>query len=245
VGAYTAAEAASYVNAGTVEFLVETRSEGAERFYFLEVNARLQVEHGVTEQVLGVDLVHAQLTVASGDPLPWRQEALMQRGHAIEVRIYAEDPAQQFLPQAGRLLLYREPRLPGVRIDSGVSEGDEVPRHYDPLVAKVIAAAETRPAAIDRLIAALQAFPVLGIRTNLPFLLRILQHDQFRAGTVDVGFVDRELSALVQDTTPDIPPYVAAAIREHSRMSTGTGGSPRKIRAQWDPWDRLSSWRLG
>src|SRR5439155_10965998 len=139
-------------------------------FYFLEMNTRLQVEHPVTEQVTGLDIVRAQLLVAAGERLPWTQADVSQRGHAIEARIYAEDPAQGFLPQAGRLLLYREPRLPGVRIDSGVAEGGDVPVYYDPLIAKVIASDETREAAITRLIAALREFPVLGIHTNIPFL---------------------------------------------------------------------------
>ena len=131
------------------------------------MNTRLQVEHPVTEQVTGFDLVRAQLLVAAGEPLPWTQDDVSQRGHAIEARIYAEDPAQGFLPQAGPLLLYREPRLPGVRVDSGVAEGGEVSIYYDPMIAKVIATAETRDLAIARLAAALRAFPVLGVRTNI------------------------------------------------------------------------------
>src|SRR6185295_17086153 len=127
-----AARAVSYRNAGTVEFLVDVADQS---FYFLEMNTRLQVEHPVTEQVVGVDLVRAQLAVASGEALPWNQASLTQRGHAIEARIYAEDPERGFIPQAGRLALYREPRMPGVRIDSGVGEGDEVSVHYDPLLA--------------------------------------------------------------------------------------------------------------
>src|SRR5262249_10793921 len=137
-GAIAAARASSYRNAGTVEFLVDLSGSNRDQapFHFLEMNTRLQVEHGVTEAVAGVDLVRAQLLVASGEALPWRQADLIQRGHAIEARVYAEDPANGFLPQAGRLLLYREPHVPGVRIDSGVREGDEITVHYDPLIAK-------------------------------------------------------------------------------------------------------------
>ena len=141
--AVAAARAAGYRNAGTIEFLVEGRGDAA-TFYFLEMNTRLQVEHAVTEAVAGVDLVRAQLLVASGEPLPWPDGSLTQRGHAIEARVYAEDPSRGFLPQAGRLLLYREPRLPGVRVDAGVVEGGEVSVHYDPMLAKVIASGETR-----------------------------------------------------------------------------------------------------
>ncbi len=136
--AVAAAQAAGYRNAGTVEFLVEGQGDQA-RFYFLEMNTRLQVEHPITECVVGVDLVRAQILVAAGEPLPWRQEDLAQRGHAIECRICAEDPAQGFLPQAGRLVVYRQPVRPGIRIDSGVEEGGEVPVYYDSLMAKLIA----------------------------------------------------------------------------------------------------------
>src|SRR5208282_5357576 len=144
--AVAAGEAIGYRNAGTVEFLLTPAGE----FFFLEMNTRLQVEHPVTECVTGVDLVRAQILVASGEPLPWTQEMLSQRGHAIECRIYAEDPAQGFLPQAGRVLCYREPRMPGVRIDAGVTEGSEVPVYYDPMLAKLIASGETREAARER-----------------------------------------------------------------------------------------------
>src|SRR5476651_833792 len=215
--AIAAARAANYRNAGTIEFLVDTG--GSERtrptnetpFYFLEMNTRLQVEHPVTEQVTGLDLVRAQILVASGEPLPWTQEAVSQRGHAVEARVYAEDPAQGFLPQAGRLLLYREPRLPGIRVDSGVVEGGEVSIYYDPMMAKVIATAENRERAIARLGAALRAFPVLGLHTNIPFLLRILEHPRFQDGTMDTAFLDRE-GATLADTPADIPPHVRAAV---------------------------------
>ena len=163
--AVAAARAAAYRNAGTIEFLLEGTGEDA-RFFFLEMNTRLQVEHPVTEGVTGLDLVHAQLYIAAGEPLPWPQESLVQRGHALECRVYAEDPAQGFLPQAGPLLVYREPRGPGVRVDSGVTEGDEVSVHYDPLLAKVIVQAKTRASAIARASAALRDFPVLGIGTE-------------------------------------------------------------------------------
>ena len=241
--AILAARASSYLNAGTVEFLVDL--SGGRRddapFYFLEMNTRLQVEHGVTEQVAGVDLVRAQLLVASGEPLPWTGESLAQRGHAIEARVYAEDPSNGFLPQAGRLLLYREPRMPGVRIDSGVREGDVVSIFYDPLVAKVVATAESRDLAIARLSAALRDFPVLGIRTNIPFLLRILAHPGFHAGEMHTGFLDTDGASLAADPETPMPPVVRAAIaaadaRPGESSSTGTG--------VWDPWTRLQDWRV-
>ena len=230
--AVRAAAAVNYQNAGTVEFLVESTSS-APRFYFLEMNTRLQVEHGVTELATGVDLVHAQLRVAAGERLPWVEGSLSQRGHAIEARIYAEDPAAGFLPQAGRLLLYREPNMPGVRIDSGVFEGDDVSVHYDPLLAKVIAAAETRDLAVARLIAALRSFPILGMHTNISFLLKILEHPAFRAGRIDTGFLDRELSTLMS-RSDEIPEFVRAALAAHvERVPAGENVS----RAPLDPWN--------
>ena len=177
--AVAAARTAGYRNAGTIEFLLEGDGDDA-RFYFLEMNTRLQVEHPVTELVTGTDLVRAQLLVAMGRPLPWRQAELAQRGHAIECRVYAEDPANGFLPQAGPLRLYREPSGPGIRIDSGVEEGTDVPVQYDPMLAKLIAFAETRAQAIERAAAALRDFPILGVRTNV--VSSGAEHPAFRAG---------------------------------------------------------------
>src|SRR5206468_5259397 len=182
------------------------------RFYFLEMNTRLQVEHPVTEAVVGVDLVRAQLLIASGVPLAWAQDSLGQRGHAIEARVYAEDPSRGFLPQAGRVLLYREPRAPGVRIDSGIAEGGEVSVHYDPLLAKVVAAAESRELARRRLIAALRDFPILGVPTNIPFLLRVLEHPRFAAGDVDTAFLDTEGAPLVAAPPTETPAFVLLAM---------------------------------
>jgi acetyl-CoA carboxylase biotin carboxylase subunit len=238
--AVRAARAAHYLNAGTIEFLVDPGRDGAApRFYFLEMNTRLQVEHPVTEMVTGVDLVHAQIRVASGQPLPWTQSALSQRGHAIEARVYAESPARGFVPQAGPLLLYREPRWPGVRVDAGVTEGDQVSIHYDPLLAKVIARGETRAAAVDRLRAALLDFPVLGIETNIPFLIRILDHPRLRSGDVDTAFLDGEADSLAAGAVPaGIPEPVRAAFAAHHTDATVPGDASR---AAWDPWSRPAS----
>lgn len=233
--AVAAAAAVGYVNAGTIEFLLEGVGDDA-RFYFLEMNTRLQVEHPVTEAVTGVDLVHAQLTVAAGGALPWTQEALSQRGHAIECRIYAEDAANGFLPQAGPLLVYREPQGPGLRIDSGVVEGDVVSVNYDPLLAKLTAHAESRGAAIDRALAALRNFPVLGIRTNVPFLLRILDHPAFRAGQVHTGFVDTHIEDLVASSAVPAEALAAAAMAAAPvRQTAPAGAAP-------DPWTTLAGW---
>ena len=243
--AIAVARAARYRNAGTVEFLLEGSGDSA-RFYFLEMNTRLQVEHPVTEQVTGVDLVRAQIVVAAGQPLPWRQEDLEQRGHAIEVRVYAEDPARQDLPQAGTLLLYREPSMPGIRIDTGITEGAEVAVHYDPMLAKLIATGETRDAARQRALAALHQYPILGIRTNIPLLIQLLEHPRFVAGDVDTGFLDAE-GDIIRSGLPSTPPAEVLAIAAVARAegpalagigSTGAGASGI------DPWSSLRGARV-
>jgi acetyl-CoA carboxylase biotin carboxylase subunit len=237
--AIAAARAAGYRNAGTVEFLLEEEGDGA-RFYFLEMNTRLQVEHPVTEALTGRDLVHAQLAVAAGETLPWTQEALERRGHALECRVYAEDPARDFLPQAGPLLVYREPRGPGIRVDSGVVEGGEVPVHYDPLIAKLIVHAETRCDAIARARAALSQFAILGVRTNVPFLIRLLDDEEFRAGRLHTRSIDDRLPDLLGGPA-EPPPYVmavASAIR--SEWRAGDDGASA---VSPDPWQTLEGWR--
>jgi acetyl/propionyl-CoA carboxylase alpha subunit len=189
------------------------------------MNTRLQVEHPVTEAVTGLDLVRAQLLVASGDPLPWTQDAIAQRGHAIEARVYAEDPASEFLPQAGRVARYREPRGPGVRVDSGIAEGNEISVYYDPMIAKVVASAETRALAVARLRAALADFEIAGVRTNLSFLVKVLDQPAFREGRVDTAFLDREGAALAADTRSPEPRSAESPVR-HLPASSAT----------WDPW---------
>jgi acetyl-CoA carboxylase biotin carboxylase subunit len=241
--AVAAARAAGYRNAGTIEFLLEETPSGP-RFYFLEMNTRLQVEHPVTEQVVGIDLVRAQLMVAAGRALPWRPDQLRQRGHAIECRVYAEDPANGFLPQAGPLLLYREPSGAGVRVDSGVREGDSVPVHYDPLIAKLIVSAESRVAALARLERALRDFPVLGITTNIPFLARLTKHPDVRAGRIDTGFVEREIAALIEQDVDHLPAAVVAVAAVRSlRADRVSPGSPAAAAPVADPWSWLAGWR--
>jgi acetyl-CoA carboxylase biotin carboxylase subunit len=239
--AVAAARAAGYRNAGTIEFLLEGEGHDA-RFYFLEMNTRLQVEHPLTEAVTGVDLVRAQLEVASGAPLPWSQESLRQRGHAIECRVYAEDPSSDFLPQAGPLLLYREPSGPGIRIDAGVVEGDEIGVNYDPMLAKLIASAETRPAALERAIAALRTFPILGIRTNIPFLLRVLQHPDVRGGAAHTSFLDDRLTELTTPRRPSPAALAAAALADRTRVRDTAAGLPDGATQSADPWTRLENW---
>jgi acetyl-CoA carboxylase biotin carboxylase subunit len=240
--AVAAARATGYRNAGTVEFLLEGAGESA-RFYFLEMNTRLQVEHPVTEAVTGVDLVRAQLDVAAGAPLPWTQASITQRGHAIECRVYAEDPAAGFLPQAGTLLLYREPSGPGVRVDAGVVEGDAIGVNYDPLIAKLIVHAESREHARARALSALRAFPILGIRTNLPFLLALLEHGAFASGMLHTGFVDEHLDALLRGHPVPVEAVAAAAAVGEGGLHTRTGEPLLGVTgAHGDPWQRLTGW---
>jgi acetyl-CoA carboxylase biotin carboxylase subunit len=235
--AIAAARTAGYQNAGTLEFLVEGTGNEAS-FYFLEMNTRLQVEHGVTEAVTGVDLVRAQLLAAMGERLPWRQKDLTQRGHAIECRVYAEDPASGFLPQAGTLKLYREPSAPGIRIDSGVEEGTEVPVQYDPMLAKVIASGESRATAASRARAALRLFPILGVRTNLPFLIKVLEHSAFVSGTVHTGFVEEHFAELLGTSEAD---DVVTAVAGFARsVQPALRGSTAQ--AAYDPWSALTRW---
>jgi acetyl-CoA carboxylase biotin carboxylase subunit len=185
--AVKAARAIDYVNAGTLEFLVEPTG----RFYFLEMNTRLQVEHAVTEEVTGLDLVAAQLRVAAGEPLPWPPEQIRVRGAAVECRIYAEDPARNFLPSPGPITAVQWPEGPGIRIEAGVAAGGEVPVHYDPLVAKIIASGRTRDEAVARMARALEACRIEGVKTTLPFLARVIGSEAFRAGAVHTQMVEQ------------------------------------------------------
>ena len=195
--AVDAARAVGYVGAGTVEFIASDTFAQDGNFYFMEMNTRLQVEHPVTEMITGQDLVEWQLRVASGEPLPLRQEQLDIRGHALEARIYAENPDQQFLPSTGRLLhLARPAESLNVRVDTGIEQGDEITPYYDPMIAKLIVHEGTREAAAERLAEAAEAVEVYPVKTNAAFLARCLRHPRFIAGDVDTGFIAAEESAL-------------------------------------------------
>jgi acetyl-CoA carboxylase biotin carboxylase subunit len=192
---------AGYSNAGTVEFLVDQDRS----FYFLEVNARLQVEHPVTELVLGIDLVKAQIEIASGQPLRWRQEDVMMRGAALECRICAEDPHNAFFPSPGLITRLEVPAGPGVRDDAGVYAGWSVPLEYDPLLSKLVVWGTDRAEAIARMRRALGEYRVSGIKTNINFFRRILDHPDFVRGIFDTGFIERVLSdgLMSQNTVPE------------------------------------------
>jgi 3-methylcrotonyl-CoA carboxylase alpha subunit len=231
--AIAAARGVSYVNAGTVEFIVTPEGE----FYFLEMNTRLQVEHPVTEQVVGVDLVRAQIEVAAGRPLPWKQRELRQRGHAMEVRVYAEDPDDRFLPQTGTIAAYVEPAGPGVRVDSCVTAGSEVGVKFDPMLAKLICYAESRDACVDRLDRALRDYVILGTKTNVSWLRRVITQPAFREGLVSTRFLAEHEEALHR-TTPEVVPLIAAALAAapHKRTAMTTGSEATSV------WDALGAW---
>ena len=179
------AKAVGYTNAGTVEFLVDKHRN----FYFLEVNARLQVEHPVTEMITGLDLVKEQIKIAMGEPLSFSQEDLKINGHAIEVRVSAEDPLNNFLPDVGKLLMYQRPQGHGIRVDDGYEEGMEIPIYYDPMIAKLIVHAKDRNAAIEKMIRAIDEYKIVGVETTLDFCKFVLRHPDFISGKFDTGFV--------------------------------------------------------
>ena len=249
---------AGYENAGTVEFLVDGTGDDA-GCYFLEMNTRLQVEHPVTELVTGVDLVEAQLAVAAGHRLPWTAGDVAPRGHAIECRVYAEDPAADYLPQAGTIIGYHEPAGPGIRVDSGVGRGSAVPVHYDPLLAKLAAAGRTREQARQRAHAALGELAVLGLRTNIGLLRRVLAHDAFVAGDVHTGFLAEHGKDLVE-AEPDEMTLAAVAAAASAALATRDGRTAAGERSNAgarppgdtvsgqgndDVWSCLAGWRLG
>ena len=234
--AIAAAAGVEYRNAGTVEFIVTPERE----FYFLEMNTRLQVEHPVTELVTGVDLVRAQLAIAAGEPLPWQQSELRQRGHAIEVRVYAEDPDDRFLPQSGAIALYSEPSGPGVRVDAGVTRGSEIGLRFDPMLAKLICFAEDRGTCIDRMARALRDYVILGTKTNVSWLRRVITYPAFREGLVSTRFLEEHADSLAPQPS-DLAPQIAAAILECGGRAAAFQSGSRAAAVQ-SVWDALGGW---
>ncbi len=240
--AVSAARAIAYTGAGTVEFIAE--QDG--RFYFMEMNTRLQVEHPVTEMITGLDLVEWQLRVAAGEPLPLRQPDIAIRGHALEARIYAEDPARNFLPSTGRLAhLAFPPASEAVRIDAGVEEGGLVTAHYDPMLAKLITWGENRGAALDRMATALAATRIAGVATNVAFLGRLVASRAFRAAELDTGLIERNRAELFPSPVSAPDEVLAAAVlaellaeAESARSRASASGDPRS------PWHACDGWRL-
>jgi acetyl-CoA carboxylase biotin carboxylase subunit len=241
--ALAAAGAVGYTNAGTVEFILDPDSLD---FYFLEMNTRLQVEHPITELVVGLDLVHWQLRVAAGQAFPYQQGQLSQRGHAIECRLYAEDPAAGFLPSTGDLLQFSLPRGPGIRLDSGVTSGSQVGHFYDPLLAKLIVQAEDRPAAIQRMQTALHEGVIHGLTSNLDFLQDVLSHPDFLAGNVTTSWVERTFENWSQ---PEVAPeaLLAAALADLLPASASTNENQPESTAPdpFNPWTEANGFRLG
>ena len=238
--AVAAARAVGYVGAGTVEFIAPNASTGSDGFFFMEMNTRLQVEHPVTEAVTGVDLVEWQLRVAAGENLPLTQEEITFTGHAIEVRLYAENPARGFLPATGTLATVDLPRGDGVRVETGVRQGDVVTPFYDPMIAKIIACGPDRDAARARLGRALGDAAIVGIATNLGFLARVIADPEFAAGAVDTGFIERRRAALLPPPG-ELPELVLAAGVLDRLLAQGDAASPRSVP---DPWARRDGWRL-
>jgi acetyl-CoA carboxylase, biotin carboxylase subunit len=216
---------AGYWNAGTVEFLLDPQ----DNFYFLEMNTRLQVEHPVTELVTGIDLVKEQIRIAAGKALACRQEDVQMRGAAIECRIYAEDPANNFFPSPGLITRLQVPAGPGVRLDSGVYEGWQVPLEYDPLLSKIAVWAGDRREAIARMRRALREYKIQGIRTNIPFFLRVLEDPDFVAGRLDTGFIDRALErGLMQEEPPSEEEEGVALLAAMLHVERTGGGAPAR-----------------
>ncbi len=234
------ARAVDYESAGTVEFVLD--EDGA--FYLLEMNTRLQVEHPVTELITGIDLAAWQIRIAAGEPLAIAQEDLKPRGHALECRVYAEDPAAGFLPATGRLALYRRPTGPGVRVDDGIDTGTVITPFYDPLLAKVVTWGEDREAARRRMLGALRETTVLGVTTNIPYLLAILEHPAFIAGDTPTHFLERHLADWRPDGAADDDVWLAIAALESTRTATRPSGrSGVGVATPPDPWSQIGPWR--
>lgn len=240
LAAVAAARAVNYVGAGTVEFIVEQRDDGSMNFFFMEMNTRLQVEHPVTEAITGLDLVEWQLRVASGEPLPLRQEDLAIHGHAIEARICAENPDNQFLPATGTLAVYRKPacgtfRVADVRVDDGVREGDTISPFYDSMVAKLIVHGATREQALARLDEALAHTHIVGLSTNVQFLRHVVRSESFAQARLDTALIPREAAVLFQQETVGLPLAVAAAVAETLLAERAAEGN--------DPFSKTDGWR--
>jgi acetyl-CoA carboxylase biotin carboxylase subunit len=236
-------QVSGYNNAGTVEFLLDKDKN----FYFLEVNARLQVEHPVTELTTGKDLVHHQIRIAAGEKLPFDQDDLEQKGHAIECRIYAEDPLKNFLPSAGKILYLKEPSGPGVRNDCGIYSGWDVPIYYDPILAKLIVWAENRETACQRMIKALDDYVILGIQTTIGFLRDVIDHPQFRSGVTTTNFIPEHFMNWSKGKDSEDTRTLALLTAAYDSMlgSSPARGFRLEKKQVYSPWLSLGKWRLG
>lgn len=219
--AINVAKACGYVGAGTVEFILDE----SHNFYFLEMNTRLQVEHPVTEAITGLDLVKLQIKISSGEPLPFTQENVTMRGHAIEVRVYAEDPANNFLPDIGTLVTYKRPQGHGIRVDDGFEQGMEIPYYYDPMIAKLISHGEDRMDAINKMIRAIEEYEITGLQTTLGFCDFVMKHDAFRSGDFDTNFVEKYFKAEsllrpADESEALIAAFVSAVVNDERKINS-------------------------
>lgn len=237
--AVRAAKTVNYFNAGTVEFIFDPKTS---QYYFLEMNTRLQVEHPVTELVTGLDLVRWQIRIAAGKKFPFQQEDIHQHGHAIECRVYAEDPANGFLPSTGKLLQFIQPYGPGVRVDSGFTLGSDVTHFYDPLLAKLIVHAENREAAIQRMQTALHDLVVHGVVTNIDFMRAVLTTDDFKHGNVSTRWVETTFNDW-SPAKPDLHALIAAALADVVFISGQTQSAVTNETDPFNPWKQTGSYR--
>ncbi len=248
--AVAAAKAVNYHNAGTIEFIFDPRPStfDLQPFYFLEMNTRLQVEHPITELVAGIDLVQWQIRIAAGEKFPFTQSDFHQHGHAIECRVYAEDPVNGFLPSTGRLLQFIEPRGPGIRVDSGFSSGSEVNHFYDPLLAKLIVHTENRETAIQRMKAALREFVVHGVVTNIDFMQAVLAHEDFANGKVSTRWVEQTLESGsllpdVQQQAVELQRLIAAALADVVFAGSKSQPAVSNETDPFNPWKQTNNYR--
>jgi 3-methylcrotonyl-CoA carboxylase alpha subunit len=244
--AVAAAKAVNYYNAGTIEFIFDAQTSS---YYFLEMNTRLQVEHPITELVAGIDLAQWQIRTAAGEKFPFTQNDFTQRGHAIECRIYAEDPSTGFLPSTGKLLQFIEPQGPGVRVDSGFAKDDEVTHYYDPLLAKLIVHAENRDAAIQKMQTALRGFIVHGVITNIDFMQAVLAHEDFANGKVTTRWVEKILDSNsllfeMQQRAAALHNLIAAALSDILFAGSKSQPAVSNETDPFSPWKQMNNYRI-
>jgi 3-methylcrotonyl-CoA carboxylase alpha subunit len=242
--AVRAAKAIGYSGAGTIEFIVDSRGGlSKDGFYFMEMNTRLQVEHPVTEMITGVDLVDWQIRVAAGEPLPLTQDDLHINGHAVEVRLYAEDPAKNFMPQTGALTCFRVEEAPGLRLETGVDEGDEVSIYYDPMIAKLVTHGDTRDEAMRRMAQAIRGTRLAGLKSNLSFLLACVENQAFLDGDIDTGFIEKHMDSLLPNNgvhSEDIALITLAYVKQRSNNAEAEA---MRSNDPYSPWNDQGGWR--
>lgn len=232
--AINVAKACNYFGAGTVEFILDENLD----FYFLEMNTRLQVEHPVTEAITGLDLVKLQIRIAAGEKLPFQQADISMRGHAIEARVYAEDPANNFLPDIGKLKTYRRPQGHGIRVDDGFEQGMDIPFYYDPMIAKLICHAENRQGAIQKMIRAIEEYEITGLQTTLGFCDFVMKHESFRSGNFDTNFVEAHFKPTLLERRSDTDEALIAALLSVVIREENTSSVPKPQQQSASQWKK-------